>query len=145
MLTYLRYALATFCFVASVGCLGLWWRSFTYHDEVYGDSPIGSKVIYISAFRGAGCIGIPQSPEVPKALHHSPTLIAGMNIPADARIGPEQFGWSGGSGVYFPLWYPALIFALAGVGVLRIRRHFSIRSTLVSTTIVAAKGLRPGG
>ena len=40
--------------------------------------------------------------------------------------------------VYFPLWYPALIFALAGVGVLRFRRQFSIRSALIATTVVAA-------
>jgi hypothetical protein len=46
----------------------------------------------------------------------------------------------GGSGiaVYFPLWYPALIFALSGVGVLRFRRQFSIRTALVATTVVAA-------
>ena len=27
MMRLLRYALATFCFAASVGCLALWWRS----------------------------------------------------------------------------------------------------------------------
>lgn len=39
---------------------------------------------------------------------------------------------------YFPLWYPTIIFALSGVGVLGFRRQFSIRSALVATTIVAA-------
>ena len=39
---------------------------------------------------------------------------------------------------YFPLWYPALIFALAGVGVLRFRRQFSIRSAFIAVSIVAA-------
>jgi hypothetical protein len=41
-------------------------------------------------------------------------------------------------GYYFPLWYPALIFALAGVAALRFRRQFSIRSALVCLTVVAA-------
>ena len=40
--------------------------------------------------------------------------------------------------VYFPLWYPALVFALAGVGVIRFRRQFSIRSALIAFAVVAA-------
>jgi hypothetical protein len=39
--------------------------------------------------------------------------------------------------VFFPLWYLALIFALAGVGVLKFRRQFSIRSALVAVSVVA--------
>ena len=46
--------------------------------------------------------------------------------------------YGGGMAIYFPLWYPALIFALAGVAVLRFRRQFSIRSALVCLTVVAA-------
>lgn len=42
------------------------------------------------------------------------------------------------AGIYFPLWYPALIFALAGVGVFRFRGQFSIRSALVCLAVVAA-------
>ncbi len=40
--------------------------------------------------------------------------------------------------IYFPLWYPALIFALGGVGVLRFRRQLSIRLALVCLTVAAA-------
>jgi hypothetical protein len=40
--------------------------------------------------------------------------------------------------VYFPLWYPALVFALALAAVLRFRRQFSIRSALVAASVVAA-------
>src|SRR5690242_5474629 len=36
MLTYLRYALATVCFAASIGCLALWRRSITYHEMSLG-------------------------------------------------------------------------------------------------------------
>jgi hypothetical protein len=42
-----------------------------------------------------------------------------------------------GIGVMFPLWYPALIFALAGVGILRFRRQFSICSALTCVSVVA--------
>ena len=33
MLTYLRYALATFCFAAGVGCLALWGWSIANQDQ----------------------------------------------------------------------------------------------------------------
>ena len=37
----------------------------------------------------------------------------------------------------FPLWYPALIFALAGVASLRLGRRFTLRSAIIATTVVA--------
>jgi hypothetical protein len=40
-------------------------------------------------------------------------------------------------GLRLPLWYVSLILALAGVGVLRFRRQFSIRSALVCVGVVA--------
>jgi hypothetical protein len=39
--------------------------------------------------------------------------------------------------VYFPLWYPALIFALAGVAALRLGPRFTLRSAIIATTVVA--------
>ncbi|WP_145434816.1 hypothetical protein [Lacipirellula limnantheis] len=47
-----------------------------------------------------------------------------------------QFG-VGEGWIFFPLWYPALIFALAGVASLRLGRRFTLRSALIATTIVA--------
>ena len=47
------------------------------------------------------------------------------------------FGQPGGT-ICFPLWYPALVFALAAVGVLRLGNAFTIRSALAGTTVVAA-------
>ncbi|WP_428306903.1 hypothetical protein [Lacipirellula sp.] len=38
---------------------------------------------------------------------------------------------------YFPLWYPALVSALAGIGVLRLGRRFTLRSALIATTVAA--------
>jgi hypothetical protein len=39
--------------------------------------------------------------------------------------------------VHFPLWYPALIFALAGVAAMRLGRRFTLRSAIIATTVVA--------
>ena len=39
--------------------------------------------------------------------------------------------------LYFPLWYPALIFTLAGVAALRLGRRFTLRSAIVATSILA--------
>ena len=39
--------------------------------------------------------------------------------------------------IYFPLWYPALIFALAGVAALWLGRRFTIRSAIIATTVLA--------
>ena len=39
--------------------------------------------------------------------------------------------------VHFPLWYPALIFTLAGVATLRLGRRFTLRSAIIATTVVA--------
>ncbi|WP_172991951.1 hypothetical protein [Lacipirellula parvula] len=37
-----------------------------------------------------------------------------------------------------PLWYPALVFALATVAAIRIGRQFTLRSALVGMSVVAA-------
>ncbi|MBA4106139.1 MAG: hypothetical protein C0485_10295 [Pirellula sp.] len=59
---------------------------------------------------------------------------------ANLQLKLEQWGRFGVSDteLLFPLWYPALIFALAGVAALRFRRQFSIRSALLALSIVAA-------
>ena len=133
----IRYCLALLCFAASVGCLGLWWRSYTVWERIYCQSPTSSGMIYFSAFRGAVYIGPADAPMVPIKWQHAPIVIADMNNPADAGYGPKQFGWYG-TGYHFPFWYAALVFVLSGVAVLRFRRQFSIRSAIVATTIMAA-------
>ena len=49
---------------------------------------------------------------------------------------PELFGRVP-QAIYFPLWYPTLSFALAGVAALRLGRRFTLRSAIIATTIVA--------
>jgi hypothetical protein len=40
-------------------------------------------------------------------------------------------------GFVFPHWYPALIFAIAGVAALRLGRRFTLRSAIIATTVLA--------
>ena len=135
MIKYLRYALATCFFACSVGCLALWWRSYIVYEQIYCQSLISSEVIYFSAFLGDVYIGPADARTVPTKWRYAPIVIDDMNNPTDAGYGPKQFGWYG-TGYHFPLWYPALVFALASVGILRVGR-FTIRSALIATMIVA--------
>jgi len=135
MLTYLRYALATVCFAASAGCLALWWN--------------WDKLVGASYFRHHYDIGITtQSGSVSVAAYkvgaaRQITRWSMMSIYSweDAWFADEiaSSGSFGGNdnAVYFPLWYPALIFALVGVGALRLGRRFTLRSALIATTVVA--------
>jgi hypothetical protein len=52
------------------------------------------------------------------------------------RFGRFHFDWETAT-AYLPLWYPALIFALAGVGALRLGHRFTLRSAIIATTVVA--------
>jgi hypothetical protein len=143
MLTYLRYALATFCFAASVGCVALWWRSYTISDAAFGPSPTPEHIIHFRAFRGSFAVGH-LAPLIPaKALpisswHYSVERISDDFELFDSRRRPiANFGRTNGGGFYFPLWYPALIVALAGIVSLRLDRRFTLRSAIITTTVVA--------
>jgi hypothetical protein len=39
--------------------------------------------------------------------------------------------------IFFPLWYPSLIFTLAGVASLRLDCRFTLCSAIIATTVVA--------
>ena len=142
MLTYLRYALATFCFAASVGCLALWWRSQLQETGAIGPTYINGTIISLSLIDGGSNIVVGKA--TLDSWHFSssplsPVVVADLNEKlvrrqfAAKRFTDHRHIW-----VYFPLWYPALIFSLAGVGVLRFRRRFSIRSALIAVSVVAA-------
>lgn len=145
----IRYALAVVCFAASVGFLALWQRSKTHRDVIMGPSVVfPGRVLGFDAFAGMGSAQLIPQKTVPVQLWTSWIYFDQQPRTWDRdlleRLAEEngQFGivegGDTGGGVYFPLWYPALVFALAGVSVLRFRRQFSIRSALVTVTVVAA-------
>ena len=143
MLTYLRYTLAAGCFAASVGCLLLWWRTASEKSSHYTISYHSiSGAIYAQLLDSQ--VHAYFSSETKRATGYVGRLASSRKAHAsllDWQLSQPQFGRTRRGykyGVTFPIWYPALIVALAGVGVLRFRRQFSIRSALVCLTMVAA-------
>jgi hypothetical protein len=67
----------------------------------------------------------------------------------DYPVALERYGWFertssrrdrfvfSQDAIVCPLWYPALIFALAGVASLTLGRRFTLRSAIIATTVVA--------
>ncbi len=136
MLTYLRYALATLCFAVSVGCLGLWWRSYKYRELAAGPVLGGSQTLILQTWSGVGTVslGDPLPGDVGWGLASErvddPDVLCMMLWPVGS-FGLQHRGFC------FPLWYPVLIFTLAGITSLRLGRGFTIRSAIIATTVVA--------
>ncbi len=141
MAKYLRYALAVVCFAASVGCLALWWRSFSYSESASGPSVFQGEMLYLHALRGTGALGTQVIARTPHWKYGSrPRAEVESVESADGDENGRRFGAVWNDAVWFinfPVLYPALVFALAGLGVLRFRRQFSIRSAMITTTVVA--------
>ena len=144
MAKIIRYALATIFFTASVACLVLWWRGYTIRAMTFGPSPRRPHAFYLETFRGS----IVSAYLSPVISANAPAMQAwgysAEPIPSDfefidARRTPvANFGRTTTGGYYFPLWYAALIFALAGVAAIRVSRQFTLQSALVGMTVVAA-------
>jgi hypothetical protein len=129
MAKFIRYLLATVCFAASVGCLALWgWSHFSTRPATVAEYALAKDELSLTAFAGTGVI-----------IVVSPTATLRESF-VEWMVRDSNFGMFGqfGRSVYFPLWYPALVFALAGVAALRFRRQFSIRSALITVSVVAA-------
>ncbi|QDT72467.1 hypothetical protein [Lacipirellula limnantheis] len=135
MLAYLRYALTSAFFAASVGCLALWWKNdrFIFCDYVGTTHQFGIRAE--AGFADVYLLTLDNSPRN-----------RGWFVNAGPIFSPPWFSYglsvqgnfgSDADGVYFPLWYPALVFALAGVACLRLGRRFTLRSAIIATTVVA--------
>jgi hypothetical protein len=145
MLKYLRYALTTFCFAASIGCLALWWRSDARHYQLFSPTYARqTRLISVSARCGECFLSICPllegfRPRSPTAFRFELSAVTSAQLESSERrletLG--RFGVEPRS-VYFPLWYPALIFALVGVAALRLGRRFTIRSAIIGTSILCA-------
>ena len=142
MVKLIRYALASVCFAASVGGLALWWRSSRAHDSAFGPTPNRNAIVYLNSYLGSALISVvPVNLSQPyqrfiRRWYANSGSISPHALPNNFRVGDRMFGRLP-AGIFFPLWYPAITFALAGVGVLRFRRQFSIRSALIFVSVVA--------
>ncbi|WP_428307706.1 hypothetical protein [Lacipirellula sp.] len=141
MLTYLRYALATICFAVSVAFLMLSWRG-SGEDDFYWSYPLASEKIVLQSADGMAALG-----KTPHFSRRSGIELYFFHVREEARLeklgypeeGGKKVGWFGvvGPFYYFPLWYPSLVFALAGVGALRLGSRFTLRTVIITTAIVA--------
>ena len=141
---YIRYTLAAIFLTASVGCLALWWRSekLPMIESVSGTLN-KNKSLAVTTYCGRCDVTLLDFATTPWRFR--------MNGPYDSEFRALNTGYPRFKlkanfsrptrGFYiarFPIWYPALVFALAGVGVLRVSRRFSVRTALIATTVVAA-------
>jgi hypothetical protein len=144
MTKFIRYSLAAVCFAASVGCLALWIWSYFISELFYPVELQGNQLHRLYAETSEGTLFVGQSPKWRITPPGMPWQYYPLKRSPEGGIDLRHFiedrGRFGRVGTirYFPLWYPALIFALAGVAALRFRRQFSIRSALIAVTIVAA-------
>jgi hypothetical protein len=138
MLTYLRYALATICFALSLMCLGLWWRSYSFIEQVDWKSDFhGEFVCALCGFGGGELYYFgPGEHRVKVRWQVHSTVVNRDRVIMHEHSNRTLFGANSES-VWFPLWYPALVFTLAGVGILRLGRRFTLRSAIIATTVVA--------
>ncbi|QDT74761.1 hypothetical protein I41_39610 [Lacipirellula limnantheis] len=58
MAKYIRYALATVCFAASVACVALWWRTETFVYTVQRPISGSSNGFQAAFYSGSAAIGI---------------------------------------------------------------------------------------
>ena len=140
MLTYLRYALATVCLAASVGCLGMWEASLVrlgILDQAV--LCVGSIIGRAEIYDGIVVVSLQDRQFGPISYDWNAHPLAERGHERYLEIQSQQgkFGSVNPRDVFFPLWYPALIFALAGVASLRLGRRFTLRSALIATTVVA--------
>ena len=143
MAKFIRYTLAAICLATSVGCLALWgWTATHKSMRLAAIYPSDSRTVNYFVNDGDVSVGLGH-PLTPRQTARGPQFVAVTMSELDIkglhswRLEDGLFG-HGNRAIFSPLWYPALIFALAGVAALRFRRQFSIRSALVAVTVVAA-------
>lgn len=143
MTKFIRYTLAALCLAASVGCLALWGWTSSHPDKRFrAKYYTATKAASITVVGGVASVsyrkGSFSGPAVDKGLLFELADLHGLSMQFyPAYI--HTFGSFGrhANSIHFAMWYPALVFALAGVAALRVGR-FTIRSALIGTTIVAA-------
>lgn len=142
----LRYAIAALFFAASVGCWALWWRSMTTRDVIVGPGfVILNHGLALEASQGIGSIHLLPARFMRQLQWHrqSRDVKAWERDAKNRSVAEHGYFYvlehgDDGMSVRFPLWYASLAFALVGMGVLRLRRQFSIRSALIGLAVVAA-------
>ncbi|WP_428306205.1 hypothetical protein [Lacipirellula sp.] len=136
-MNWLRYAIALVCYATSAGCLVLWGRSYWYFETWSRLSSTG-VLLRMEDCIGFGRISLYDLPGFdPGWGYHSSAAFdssAYFNIDTEGAFGLHQIP---AAEMHFPLWYPALVFALAAVAAIRFGKRFTLRSAIAATTVVA--------
>ncbi|BBO32703.1 hypothetical protein [Lacipirellula parvula] len=153
MLSYLRYALATVCFTLGVFSLALWgsgnfcrfgietrtrlWSFDATHGMAEASAtPVDPELCPVGtprAITAGGGTGMGMS----RTIVHFTLDDRPIDIWFQNKLASNgSFGAADGS-LIFPLWYAALLFALLGVGALRLGQRFTVRSAIIAMTAVA--------
>lgn len=149
MLTCFRYALAFVCFAAGVGCLALWGRGLQspwctdvvfHYPTLSGQCTLGQGRLSVRYYSlDPFPVGLAPAQRFSVNQYY---LVGESQMLAGNVTDRREFEKRGQFGrihhaVYFPLWYPALLFALAGVAALRLGRRFTLRSVIIATSLLA--------
>lgn len=138
---FIRYGLAAICFTASVGCWALWWRSMTTRDVIFAPTYVmPGRPLWVDVYDGHLDMSAGLEEESRGLLFEWQHASGKPDPDEPSRFRARPFGYfsARGNTLIFPIWYPVLVFALAGVGVLRCSRQFSIRSALIGLAVAAA-------
>ena len=126
MAKLIRSSLATVCFGLSVSSLALWLQSEVQWATFLLDVENGEAIFEVRTDTAAV--------DYYEALRFGEVWRESHSAKDKTRFEARS---DYGLFARFPLWYPSLVFALAGVGVLRFRRQFSIRSAMICVSVVA--------
>lgn len=147
MLNATRYALAAICLTASVGCVAFWGTSVAYPTQVSRLSYYSSAgyvtggTSHVGVHSGGAFVTIANSGALwvdRKGWRYQSRTMTSDTAGAESPSAELEVFRAEEGTYYFPLWYPALVFALAAVAAMRLGRRFTLRSALVGTSVVAA-------
>ena len=101
-------------------------------------SDVGPLLIDVQLCRGEAKVAVSRNNPIRRRVAPSIKTLDGIYpIQFDRTYQSQGYFATAARSVYFPLWYPALIFALAGGAALRFGRRFTLRSAIIVTTVVA--------
>jgi hypothetical protein len=137
MRRHLRFAPTVAFALLALAFVGLWMRSYWSHDVVTG--PVGGSDLCLASDRGVVLVGVlAYDPGLGWELRHYPAIgVQNYTCPLGLKV-LRQGGW-GPSGLLFSHWFlAASSLSLAALFAFKRTWHYSLRTILVATTLLAA-------
>ncbi len=136
-LQYFRITWTVFCGIACVLLIALWVRSYWWLDMLQVPVSVRDKATFISC-QGTQRVTKLRSSSSVVTLTSQPTSLVAIAKP-DNAFGFEAKRFASGFSITVPQWFlTSTIAALAAVPWIRkLKWHFSLRTLLIATTLVA--------